>query len=70
MNSSRKRPGLLFTLVGPAGAGKNRLMKYVLERTSLKQLPTATTRSIRPGEQEGREHHYVSVEEFQQMIRV
>ncbi len=69
MNSSRKRPGLLFTLVGPAGAGKNRLMKYVLERSSLKQLPTATTRSIRAGEQEGREHHYVTVEQFQEMIQ-
>jgi len=68
VNSSRKRPGLLFTLVGPAGAGKNRLMKYVLERTSLKQLPTATTRPIRPGEQEGREHLYVSRETFQRMI--
>jgi guanylate kinase len=69
VNSSRKRPGLLFTLVGPAGAGKNRLMKYVLERTPLKQLPTATTRPIRPGEQEGREHHYVSREQFEHMIQ-
>ena len=68
MNSSRKRPGLLFTLVGPAGAGKNRLMKYVIERTSLHQLPTATTRPIRAGEQEGREHLFVSRETFQRMI--
>jgi len=68
VNFSRKRPGLLFTLVGPAGAGKNRLMNYVLERTNLKQLPTATTRPIRAGEQEGREHHYVSLETFQHMI--
>jgi guanylate kinase len=68
VNSPRKRPGQLFTLVGPAGAGKNRLMKYVLERTSLKQLPTATTRPMRPGEQEGREHLFVSRETFQQMI--
>lgn len=55
-------------LVAPAGAGKNRLMQYVLGKTRLKQLPTATTRAIRPGEQEGREHLYVSVEEFQRMI--
>ncbi len=68
MNSSRKRPGLLFTLVGPAGAGKNRLMKHVLERTDLHQLPTATTRPIRHGEQEGREHLYVSLDKFHQMI--
>lgn len=69
MNSSRReRPGLLFTLVGPAGAGKSRLLKYVLERTPLRQLPTATTRSIRPGEQEGREHLYISRDSFRDMI--
>ena len=68
MNPSGTRPGILFTLVGPAGAGKNRLIRYVLERTPLKQIPTATTRPIRPGEQEGREHFYVSVEEFKRMI--
>ncbi|MEP7291991.1 MAG: hypothetical protein ABI835_09415 [Chloroflexota bacterium] len=68
MNSPRKRPGLLFTLVGPAGAGKNSLMKDVLKRTPLRQIPTATTRAIRPGEQEGREHLYVSRDEFQRMI--
>lgn len=55
-------------LVAPAGAGKNRLMQYVLGLTPLRQLPTATTRAIRPGEQEGREHLYVSVEEFRRMI--
>jgi guanylate kinase len=68
VNSSRKRPGLFFTLVGPAGAGKNRLIKHVLAQTPLHQVATATTRPIRPGEQEGREHLYRSVEEFQQMI--
>ena len=55
-------------MVGPAGAGKNRLIQYVLGRTPLRQIPTATTRAIRPGEQEGREHLYVSREEFQRMI--
>lgn len=68
MNSSNQRPGLLFPLVGPAGAGKNRLLNHVVNRTALRQLPTATTRSIRPGEQEGREHFYMSREAFQQKI--
>ncbi len=66
--TSQKRPGVFFTLVGPAGVGKNRLMKSILAQTSLHQLPTATTRAIRVGEQPGREHHYVSLEEFQRMI--
>lgn len=68
MNSPRKRPGLLFMLVAPAGAGKNSLMQHVLRLTTLTQLPTATTRAIRAGEQEGREHLYVSVETFKRMI--
>lgn len=68
MNSSRKRPGLLFTLVAPAGAGKNRLMNHVLNLTPLHQIATATTRPMRPGEQEGREHYFVSREEFERMI--
>ncbi len=66
--TSKKRPGVFFTLVGPAGVGKNRLMKSILSQTNLRQLPTATTRAIRAGEQPGREHHYVSLEEFQRMI--
>ncbi len=66
--TSQKRPGLFFTLVGPAGVGKNRLMKSILAQTDLRQLPTATTRAIRAGELRGREHHYVSLEEFQRMI--
>jgi guanylate kinase len=59
---------LLFTLVGPAGAGKSRLLKHVLAKTDLRQLPTMTTRGIRHGEQEGREHYYVSRDTFLNMI--
>lgn len=68
MNSSRKRPGILFTLVAPAGAGKNTLMQSVLARTDLHQLPTATTRPIRQEEQHGREHLFVTEAEFRQML--
>lgn len=61
--------GWLFTLVGPAGAGKNHLMHAAMERVSgLEQLPTATTRPMRPGEQEGREHFYLSEPAFTQLV--
>ncbi len=60
--------GRLFIIAGPAGAGKNRLMGHVLRAGIARQLPTATTRAIRPGEQEGREHLYVSRAEFERMI--
>ncbi|PJF26495.1 MAG: hypothetical protein CUN53_07615 [Phototrophicales bacterium] len=61
--------GWLITLVGPAGAGKNHLMHTALNRISrLEQLPTATTRPIRPGEQEGREHYYLTRSAFEALI--
>jgi len=63
-----KKAGLLFTLVGPAGVGKNQLMKYVMAHSPTTQLPTATTRGIRDGEKEGREHFFVTDDTFLQMI--
>jgi len=60
--------GLLFVLVGPAGAGKNAIMNEVLRQLAdLHQLPTATTRPMRDTEQQGREHLFVSEVEFQKM---
>lgn len=61
--------GKFFVLVGPPGVGKNALMKDVLEHfDDIRQLPTATTRPIRPIEQQGREHDFVSLDTFQTMI--
>jgi guanylate kinase len=66
---SRERLGIMFILVGPGGAGKNALMNQVLAQlNNLQQLPTATTRPMRPSEQQGREHLFVSFDNFQQMI--
>lgn len=61
--------GLLFVMVGPGGAGKNALMNRVMQQQSLiTQLATATTRPMRSNEQQGREHLFVTLEEFQMMI--
>ena len=69
MAHSSRRPGIFFIVVAPAGAGKNRLIEAVVERVDgLRQLPTATTRPMRPGEQQNREHVFVSEEEFDQLI--
>jgi len=60
--------GLLFVMVGPAGAGKNAIMNEVLRQLpDLHQLPTATTRPKRDTELQGREHQFVSEAEFRQM---
>jgi guanylate kinase len=60
---------VFFVLVGPAGTGKNYVMQAVIPRIEgLRQLPTATTRDMREGETQGREHEFVSHEEFARMI--
>lgn len=64
------REGALFILVGPSGAGKNTLMKQVQQDfNDLQQLATMTTREIRAGEVNGREHWFVSHQEFQRLIK-
>lgn len=44
-------------------------MKIIMERQpDIKQLATATTRAMRPGEKQGRERIFVSPERFREMI--
>jgi guanylate kinase len=67
--STETLPGLLFVLVGPSGVGKNAVIDAVMQRlTYLRRLPTATTRPPRPDEQEGREHFFVSMARFEEMV--
>jgi len=57
----------LFIVSGPSGAGKSSLCKALLESSShLKLSISCTTRSPRPGEQDGREYHFLSTDDFQQ----
>lgn len=49
--------------------GKNRLIEAVIDQVEgLRQLPTATTRPMRPGEQQDREHVFVTEEQFGRLI--
>lgn len=67
--TTKSHRGMLFVLVGPGGTGKNTLMYAILEHhPEIKQLATATTRKMRPNEQQGREHLFVSLERFKEMI--
>jgi guanylate kinase len=62
--------GLLFVISGPSGVGKNTLVNRMLERdTTLIQMPTATTRSPRPNEMNGREHFFISRQRFDQHLQ-
>lgn len=57
--------GNLFMVVAPSGAGKSTLVNALLAREPNIQLSVSfTTRAPRPGEQSGREYHFVNVDEF------
>jgi len=57
--------GRLFVITAPSGAGKSSLIQAILkEDPSLRLSISYTTRAPRPGEQNGREYHFVDEREF------
>lgn len=61
--------GILFILSGPSGVGKGTVRERLFERdTKLKYSVSATTRSIRPGEEHGVHYFYKEKAEFESMI--
>jgi guanylate kinase len=61
--------GNLFVVVAPSGAGKTSLVNELLKREPNIQLSISyTTRSPRPGEEHGREYHFVDRARFEAMI--
>jgi guanylate kinase len=51
---------------GPSGAGKTTLLQRIFQESPLPLVSSvsATTRSPRPGEQQGKDYHFLSREEF------
>jgi guanylate kinase len=65
----RTRRGLLLVISSPSGAGKTSLSRrLVADHPDLSLSISATTRGARPGEEDGREYHFVSPEAFEQMV--
>jgi len=61
---------MLFVISSPSGAGKTSLARrLVADHPDLTVSVSATTRSPRPGEQDGREYHFVSEARFVAMRR-
>jgi len=61
-------PGNLYVVAAPSGAGKTTLVRLLLERKTQIRLSTSfTTRPARLGELDGREYHFVSLDEFRAM---
>ncbi len=67
--SSRRRRGLLIVLSSPSGAGKSTISRMLMEADRRVTMSiSATTRPMRPGEQDGVDYHFVDDGEFQRMI--
>jgi guanylate kinase len=57
--------GHLYIVAAPSGAGKTTLVRMLLERDPAIRLSiSCTTRGPRPGEEDGREYHFVDVPNF------
>jgi guanylate kinase len=55
----------VFVITGPSGVGKGTLIARLLEaHPELELSVSATTREPRDGEQDGRDYHFLSPEEF------
>ncbi len=61
--------GLLFVVTAPSGAGKSSLIEALLRDDARLRLSVSyTTRAPRPGEQDGREYHFVDEPAFLAML--
>ena len=61
--------GTLFVVSAPSGAGKTSLVQALVESTpSLHASISHTTRTQRPGEQDGVNYHFVSQDQFAEML--
>jgi guanylate kinase len=57
--------GSLFVVAAPSGAGKSTLVNALLaQEPGIKLSISTTTRPPRPGEQDGREYHFTTAEDF------
>ena len=67
MNEIRK--GMLLVISGPSGTGKGTLIKRLMEEDpTLVFSVSATTRAPRPGEIDGVHYHFVTNEQYDQLV--
>ena len=65
-----KGNGMMFVLSSPSGAGKTTLTKKLAENNSdFKISISHTTRAPRPTETDGKDYHFVSLKEFNNLIK-
>ncbi|KOA20518.1 guanylate kinase [Clostridium homopropionicum DSM 5847] len=69
MTDSEKKIGLLVVISGPSGAGKGTICKELIESGEFWLSVSATTRSPRTGEVEGKNYYFLEKENFLNKIK-
>ncbi len=64
-----RRRGLMLVLSSPSGAGKTTISRLLLDRfDDLQMSVSVTTRAMRPDEVDGRDYHFIGLQEYQQRV--
>lgn len=67
--SNNKKHGSLFIIAAPSGGGKTSLVHALLEQDPRLVISVShTTRQPRPGEVDGKHYHFVSEEQYREMV--
>ena len=62
------RTGILLVVSGPSGSGKTTLCRLLAQSGEVHYSISCTTRSPRPGEENGRDYHFLTREDFQNKL--
>lgn len=59
----------IVTITGPSGSGKSTLANRLINEHGFKNVISHTTRTPRGKEEDGKDYHFVSEQEFKQMLK-
>lgn len=62
------RRGILFLISAPSGGGKSTLLKLLSLHNDFDYSVSCTTRAPRPGEVDGVDYHFLSMEEYERRV--
>lgn len=62
------RTGILLVVSGPSGSGKTTLCRRLADSGEARYSISCTTRAPRPGEENGKDYHFLSKEDFRRQL--
>lgn len=69
MTVNAPKKGKMVVISGPSGSGKSTICKKLLLDPRVVFSVSATTRKMRPGEVDGRDYHFIAVDEFKRRVK-